>query len=50
MHIIIAVLKGPMVILPKAYKDHTDVFDKEETGLLPDYNPHKLAIELIENK
>jgi len=39
-----------MITLPKAYKDHTNIFNKEEAGLLLDYSPHELIIELIKDK
>ena len=42
--------KGPVVTLLKAYNNHTDIFNKEEAKLLPDYSLYKLVIKLIEGK
>ena len=50
MHMTIVALKKPVITLPKAYKNYTDVFNKEKAELLPDYSPHELAIELIKDK
>ena len=50
MYITIAAPKKPVITLLKAYNNHTDVFNKEKTKLLPDYSLYKLAIELIKNK
>ena len=50
MHVIIAIFKKPMVILLKAYKDHTIIFNEEKVGLLLDHSLHKLAIKLIKDK
>ena len=50
MHVTIVAFKRPIIILSKGYKDYTDIFNEEETGLLPDHSPYKLAIELIKGK
>jgi hypothetical protein len=47
MHVTIAALKRPAEVLPKAYKDYTDVFDEKEAGLLPDHGLYELAIKLM---
>ena len=50
MYITITVLKGPVDTLPKAYKNYTDIFNKEEAKLLSDYSLYKLVIKLIKGK
>ena len=50
MHITIIVLKRPVEVLPEAYKDYIDVFNKKEARLLPDYSLYKLVIKLIKGK
>ena len=50
MYITIAVLKRPVVTLLKAYNNHTDIFNREKTKLLPDHSLYKLVIELIKDK
>ena len=39
-----------MVTLLKAYNNHTDIFNKEEAGLLLNYSLYKLVIKLIKGK
>ena len=46
----IAALKKLTDILLKAYKNYTDVFNKEEARLLLDYSLYKLVIKLIKGK
>ena len=39
-----------MDTLLKAYKNHTDIFNKEKAKLLLNYSLYKLAIKLIKSK
>ena len=50
IYITITVLKRPAEVLPEAYKDYIDVFNKKEARLLLDYSLYKLAIKLIKGK
>ena len=50
MHITIIALKRLVKVLPEAYKDYTDVFNKKEARLLLDYSLYKLVIKLIKGK
>ena len=50
MYITIIALKRPAEVLPEAYKDYIDVFNKKEARLLLDYSLYKLVIKLIKGK
>ena len=50
IYVTIIVLKRPVEVLPEAYKDYIDVFNKKEARLLPDYGLYKLVIKLIKGK